>query len=357
MTATASAIVDQELLNNVPGEFDTRKLGSDSLVLPVELNLLAHPDGTDENGKRLKPFLSAKSPRFQYSVESYQRRDRLRRRDGRADPGRPARPDAPSGVPFSFDPTKPGLAATSGGEPVLADDSPGATLSVKLNRSTVGLDGAQGLLLIHHLNKNGSRAEVVAVSQDASKTALALSASSAGYWSNKKATATVTIVGNATKPNGGTVQFKDGTKVIATGTLVAGKATVLLPRLTIRTHHLTASYVASASLAGSTSAAKTLVVTKSKSTAKLTVTPTTVSHTKHAKATIAVTVSGSLHRPSGTVKVFEGSKLLGSGTLVNGKLTLTLPLLAKGSHVLKAQYLGDSTVAGDTSSTVTVKST
>jgi hypothetical protein len=102
---------------------------------------------------------------------------------------------------------------------------------------------------------------------------------------------------------------------------------------------------------------KTLVVTKSASTVKLTVTPTTVSHIKHAKATVRVTVAGSLHSPSGTVKVFEGSKLLGSGTLTKGKLTLTLPLLAKGTHVLKAQYLGDSTVAGDTSSTVTVVST
>jgi hypothetical protein len=351
------AIVDQELLNAVPGELDTRKIGTDSLVLPVELNLLAHPDGMDENGKPLKPFLSATSPRFEYSVESYNGEIGFADAMGELTVAELLDPTAGEGAPFSFDPTKPGLAATSGGEPILADDSPGATLSVKLNRTTVGIDGAQGLLLIHHLNANGSRAEVVGVSKDSSKTSLALSASSAGYWSTKKATATVTIVGNPTKPNGGTVQFKDGTKVVATGTLVAGKVTVTLPRLTIRTHHLTASYVASATLAGSTSAVKTLVVTKSTSTAKLTATPTTVSHIKHAKASIGVTVSGSLHRPTGTVKVFEGSKLLGSGTLTSGKLTLTLPLLAKGTHVLKAQYLGDSTVAGDTSSTVTVVST
>ena len=62
------AVIDQELLNQAPGQFDTRKIGSDSLVLPVELNLLAHP--TDADGNPLKPFMSSKSPRFQYSVES-----------------------------------------------------------------------------------------------------------------------------------------------------------------------------------------------------------------------------------------------------------------------------------------------
>ena len=71
------AVIDQELLNQAPGQFDTRKIGSDSMVLPVELNLLAHPVDPssgdpllDEQGHAIKPFMSAKSPRFQYSVES-----------------------------------------------------------------------------------------------------------------------------------------------------------------------------------------------------------------------------------------------------------------------------------------------
>jgi subtilisin family serine protease len=350
------ATVDEELLNDAPGQFDTRKIGSDSLVLPVELNLLAHPDGVDENGKKLRPFLSAKSPRFQYTVESYNGEIGLTDVAGEDSLASLLDPSAPPVVPFSFDPTKPGLMATSGGEPVLAIDSAGVTLGVKLNRSTVGLDGGLGLLLIHHLNANGARAEVVGISKDASTTTLALSPTSAGYWAPKFATATVAITGNPTKPNGGSVLFKDGSKVIATGSLVSGKATVRLPYLTIGKHHITAAYVASVSLGGSTSSSKPLTVKRSASSAKLSVSPTKVSHVKHARATVTVTVPGSGRHPTGTVKVYAGSKVIATGSLRGGKVTLTLPKFAKGSHALKAVYSGDSTVAGDTSPTVKITS-
>jgi subtilisin family serine protease len=350
------AIVDQELLDGTDGEFDARKIGSDSMVLPVELNLLAHPDGVDLKGKKLKPFLSAASPRINYSVESYNAEIGLGDVAGEEDFASLLDPNAPFVEPFSFDPTKPGLSAVSGGEPILADDSPGATLTVKLNRSTVGLDGGLGLLLIHHLNADGSRGEVVKVSQDASTTTLAVSPASVGYYASTYATATVSINGNATKPNGGTVHFKDGARVIAVGSLVDGKASVKLPALGVGTHHLTATYVASVSLAASTSAAKTVSVHKSGSTVVLKVSPTKVSHIAHAKATVTVSIPGSAHHPTGTVKVYAGSKLLGTGALVNGKVTLTLPPLSKGSHSLKAFYAATSTVDGGSSASVRVTS-
>jgi len=357
------AIVDQELLNAAPGEFDTRKIGSDAMVLPVEINELAHPvdPGTgdpilDENGKPLKPFLTAAHPRFSYSVESFNEEIGLADVAGEESVSDLLDPNAPLVSPFSFDPTHPGLAATSAGEPVLADDSPGATLSVRLDRATVGIDGGRGLLLIHHLNATGSRAEVVGITPDASRTSLALSTSRAGYWSTKRATATVSIVGNPTHPSGGTVQFKSGSTLIATGTLVNGKVTVTLPRLHIRTHHITATLVASAALSGSTSTARTLVVTKSASKVSLTA-PATVSHRAHAEARVKVSVPGSLHHPTGTVTVYDGTSAIAHGTLRKGALTLTLPHLAKGTHTLVVRYAGDSTVAAGTSSEVTVRST
>ena len=349
------AVIDQELLNQTPGDVDTRKIGSDSLVLPVELNLLAHP--TDANGKALKPFMTSKSPRFQYSVESINGEIGLADVAGEQDLASLLDPDAPLVEPFSYDPTRPGLSATSGGNPVVTDDSPGATLDVSLNRSTVGIDGALGLLLIHHLNANGSRGEVVGVSTEATTTSLSLSATSAGYWSTKTATATVTNTANATKPNGGTVTFKDGTKVVATGTVVSGKAVVVLPHLSIGTHHITATFAPTATLGGSSSSSKTLTVKKSLPTAKLVISPTKVSHKAHAKATVTLTIAGASHHPAGSVQIYDGSKLLATRTLVGGKVVVTLPALKVGSHSLRAKYLGEPTVYAVFSNRVTVTST
>ncbi|HET7845810.1 MAG TPA: Ig-like domain repeat protein, partial [Xanthomonadales bacterium] len=44
--------------------------------------------------------------------------------------------------------------------------------------------------------------------------------------------------------------------------------------------------------------------------------------------------------PTGTVRVFEGATQVGSGTLVGGKATISIPGLAEGTHFLTASYLG-----------------
>jgi hypothetical protein len=204
------------------------------------------------------------------------------------------------------------------------------------------------------------------VSTESTTTSLTLSPTSAGYYNTKTATATVTNTANATKPNGGTVTFKDGTKVVATGTLVSGKATVVLPAppcqdsdgcLALGTHHLTATFAPTATLGGSTSSSRTLTVKKSTPTAKLAVSPTKVSHRAHAKATVTLTIAGSTHRPTGSVQIYDGSRLLTTRTLSSGRVIVTLPTLKIGTHSLRAKYLGDTYVSARYSNTVTVKST
>ena len=96
---------------------------------------------------------------------------------------------------------------------------------------------------------------------------------------------------------------------------------------------------------------------KSTPTAKLAVSPTKVSHTAHAKATVILTIAGSSHRPTGSVQIWDGSKLLATRTLAGGKVTVTLPALKVGTHSLRAKYLGDTYVSARFSNTVTVKST
>ncbi len=65
---------------------------------------------------------------------------------------------------------------------------------------------------------------------------------------------------------------------------------------------------------------------------------------------VKATVSTASGVPAGTVQVFVGKKLLGTGTLKNGKVTIKVkPRKARklkvGKNKLTAKYLGSDTVA------------
>ena len=49
------------------------------------------------------------------------------------------------------------------------------------------------------------------------------------------------------------------------------------------------------------------------------------------------------------------TKTLATATISAGKATCTLPLLAKGSHAINAVYAGNTSYAGATSASVTLK--
>jgi hypothetical protein len=69
------------------------------------------------------------------------------------------------------------------------------------------------------------------------------------------------------------------------------------------------------------------------------------------KIGIAVTVAG-VAGPTGTIKVFDGAKVLKTLTLVStrdGKLGWRLPKLKKGKHKIKAVYIGNTSIAGSKS--------
>ncbi|MEN0072349.1 MAG: phosphatase PAP2 family protein, partial [Propionicimonas sp.] len=67
----------------------------------------------------------------------------------------------------------------------------------------------------------------------------------------------------------------------------------------------------------------------------------TTTYNQPARVAVVVTAPGVV--PGGTVRVTEGSTLLGSGALVGGKATVTLPkTLAAGRHSLAVSYLPNS---------------
>ncbi|WP_405772510.1 Ig-like domain repeat protein [Streptomyces sp. NBC_01538] len=152
----------------------------------------------------------------------------------------------------------------------------------------------------------------------------------------------VTVTGTHGVVPAGKVTVKEGATVLGTGTLnSAGKVTVSLSNhLKPATHTVSVSYAGSTKLNASATTA-TVKITKA-NPAVSTSAPTSVSHTARAKVTVKVTATGTT--PTGTVRVYEGSRIIATGTLSAGKVTVTLPKLSRGRHTLHASYTGSSTV-------------
>lgn len=98
----------------------------------------------------------------------------------------------------------------------------------------------------------------------------------------------------------------------------------------------------SASVSTSSKAADKFVY-GSKKSAKITTTTTTLKSTAAGKATVKVATTG-ISKPTGTVKITVGGKSV-SRTLkstYNGKMSLTLPKLKKGTYTLKTTFTPSS---------------
>lgn len=165
----------------------------------------------------------------------------------------------------------------------------------------------------------------------------------------------VTVTGSHGVVPSGKVTVKDGTTVVGTGTLnSSGKVTVNVSNhLKVATHTLTVSYAGAAKLNTSSTTVSLKIVKATPAISKTA--PASIAHTARAKVTVKVTATGTT--PAGTVRVYEGTKLLATGTLSGGKVTLTLPKLAKGKHTLHAYYAGSTTVSARSGANFTIKST
>ncbi|MFD4605632.1 Ig-like domain repeat protein [Streptomyces sp. NPDC058464] len=202
----------------------------------------------------------------------------------------------------------------------------------------------------NNVNGTGAAATWTGAVKYASKTA-ATTATTA-YGKTPKVSVTVTDT-HSVKPTG-KVTVKDGTTVLGTGTLdSSGKVTIgLSNHLKVATHSLSVSYAGSSSLNAS-STTVSLKITKATASVS-TSAPTSVSHTAKAKVTVKVTATGTT--PTGTVRIYQGTKVIATGTLSSGKVIVTLPKLAKGKHTLHAFYVGSSTVNSKTGANFTITS-
>lgn len=156
----------------------------------------------------------------------------------------------------------------------------------------------------------------------------------------------------------GTVTFRDGERTIATAPVAAGSsAGTATAEVTLGagTHRLTAELTPSGTdVAGSSSSTVTVTVTRAVTRTTTTLVAARVAYGTPAKVKVAVT--GTTAAPSGRVEVREGTRVLGTATLLvsgtRGTATVTLPArLAVGSHRLTAVWAGTTHVAGSSSST------
>jgi hypothetical protein len=146
----------------------------------------------------------------------------------------------------------------------------------------------------------------------------------------------------------GTVTFFDGTTAIGSAALNAsGVASFSTTQLTAGTHSLSANYAGDTANAAGTSNVVSEVVQQASTVTTLSSSQgtVTVGTTVTFSATVTTTNGPA---PTGTVNFYDGTTLIGSGTLNgSGLATLTTAALTPGTHKIVATYAGD---ANDTTS-------
>jgi hypothetical protein len=191
------------------------------------------------------------------------------------------------------------------------------------------------------------------INQAATKTVVATSGSPSTFGESVTFTATVTVKSPGSGAPTGTVEFKDGSTVLGTGTLnAAGQATYMTSSLAVGSHSITAVFEGATDFDTSTSGAITQRVTKASATATVSSPDDSVSPNTPVTftANVAPTDPG-IDPPTGTVTFYSGSTVLGTEPLnSSGQATLTVSWKTAGTHDITVKYNGDSNFDTVTSS-------
>jgi Bacterial Ig-like domain (group 3) len=205
--------------------------------------------------------------------------------------------------------------------------------------------GAQTLTVTDQSNPLATGKTQVQVNPPAtSKTTLIAIPSAPTYGQSVEFQATVTpgVVN-------GTVTFLDGTAILGTAQVVLGQATFSTSKLAGGSHSITATYGGSldGTIGSSPSAALPIAVKVATTTATLTSSTGSTSPNRSVTLAVVMTpISTSLAFPSGTVKFFDGTVLLGTIPLnASGQASLVAPSFTLGTHSITATYSGDSNYA------------
>ncbi|HET9281541.1 MAG TPA: Ig-like domain repeat protein [Candidatus Angelobacter sp.] len=167
-------------------------------------------------------------------------------------------------------------------------------------------------------------------------------------------TATVAHATGATAPTG-TVTFDDGVVSIGSTAVDAqGTATLQTSGLGVGSHNVTAIYSGDSTYAASTSTAVAVAV-RGPTTLALATSAANPTVGANVTFTATLTTTGSQAAPTGTVTYKDGATTLGQSSFANSDVTtFQTAALALGPHTITAQYAGDGTFVGSTSSVITV---
>jgi hypothetical protein len=182
----------------------------------------------------------------------------------------------------------------------------------------------------------------------AGMTATILNSSATTIPMGQSVTLTATVLGaNPT----GTMTFKDGATTLKTANLTSGSVSYSTSSLSLGTHSLTAAYSGNSGNAASTSQPVSETISPAISTTALAASSATISSGQ--SVTFTATVTGT--NPTGTVTFSDGSTqmTLGTVSLASGRASYSTSALSVGTHLISAQYSGDSNNAASGSMGVT----
>ncbi len=168
-------------------------------------------------------------------------------------------------------------------------------------------------------------------------------AAGASFTSGTTVKFTVSVTSTSGTAPTGTVKFSvDGTAFGSPVTVASGAASINLTGLSVKTHTISAAYSGDGNyVAASASESITVTAAAAKSTVRLSskLNPA-VSSTPIRFFAIVETKT---HRePRGTVKLLEGETMLAKASLRNGIADFTVKELSAGTHMVIAEYSGDS---------------
>lgn len=225
----------------------------------------------------------------------------------------------------------------------------GAALTIKDAPATLTADGAPAFAgfysagtALDALSANLTLGQENGV-DTSSRTEVKTAKASYGYGGSTSAIITVTAAG---APATGTVQVSIAGKKI-TGKLTAGRATVPLPTgLTPGVYPTTANYSGAPGIMASNSVTN-LRVTKASPHVSARFSKSTIKKSQRAKLRITATLPSATNGlyPTGQLVIRDGGKIVAIKTLAasrRGKVTVTLPKLAKGKHYIRVTLSSNS---------------
>jgi hypothetical protein len=161
-------------------------------------------------------------------------------------------------------------------------------------------------------------------------------------------TAVVTS-GLGAPPDGETVSFMKGTKVLGTGTLSGGLASFTTSTLPAGTDSIKAVYVGDSNFAASTSKTLSQVVSKATTTTTLSssLNPSNVGQSVTFTANVTPQFSGPVN---GSVTFYDGTTALKTAALSGGAAKFATSTLTSGSHSITATYNGSGSFDGSSAS-------